>query len=122
MNKETIEAIATKVHWDLIPALESGSSRAILVEIVTAVLEVYEANRPKFWWEDAHLRMPKYEDSEKIDEWEACYAFLFTQMNKMAADFHALKNSKKMVEGVDYTKSCGNVFEDLGITKPTEDK
>ena len=44
MNKETIEAIATKVHWDLIPALESGSSYAILVEIVTAVLEAYEEN------------------------------------------------------------------------------
>ena len=44
MKKEIIEAIATKVHWDLIPALECGSSRAILVEIVTKVLEAYEAS------------------------------------------------------------------------------
>jgi len=132
MNKEIIEAIATKVHWDLIPALESGSSRAILVEIVTKVLEAYEQNHiatsgkmvdnPKFWWEDAHLRMPKHDEREKIEEWEACYAFLFTQMNKMVADFYALKNAKKMVEGIDYTKSCGNVFEDLGIIPTSANK
>jgi len=78
MNKETIEAIATKVYWDLIPALESGSSRAILVEIVTKVLEAYEAK---------HIR-----------------------------------HVPKMVEGIDYTKSCGNVFEDLGIIPTSANK
>jgi len=69
-------------------------------------IEAYEENHirdvpkmvdtHKFWWEDAHLRMPKYEDILKIEEWEACYAALFSQMNIMSADFFELKDISKL--------------------------
>ena len=132
MKEKTIEAIAraiafTQLSTDVelteqeIKSIGDKSWQNHKVA-ATAAFEAFEANRPKFWWEDAHLRMPKYDEREKIEEWEACYAFLFTQMNKMVADFYALKNAKKMVEGIDYTKSCGNVFEDLGIIPTSANK
>jgi len=55
-----------------------------------------ETNKPKFWWEDAHLRMPNYNEREKIEEWQECYAALFSQMNIMSADFFELKDISKL--------------------------
>lgn len=50
-------------------------------------------------WHDAHLRLPEEGNREKIDEWEACYALLFNQLNdlvpRLQDEIKTLRGSKQ---------------------------
>lgn len=76
---------------------------------------------PTFWWQDADLNLPDYENRTKIEEWEACYASLFRKMNQITSgkrvDPELVKRAESMLEYYDKE----NALEPLSLIKTIRD-
>ena len=115
MKKETIEAIATKVHYDLIPALESGSSHAILVEIVTKVLEAYEASK----WQPIETALKdgtKYLGIDKDGNQAVIHHAKLDHVNMHG--WQVVRYSEREIEDMPFKPTHYKLLSD----KPTEEK
>lgn len=68
----------------------------------------------KPWWHDAHLRLPEEGNREKIDEWEACYALLFNQLNdlvpRLQDEIKTLRESKQGWQEVSTAPKTGEII------------